>query len=511
MYDFVDFSEVGTRRTSSSIQTVFKDSNLDEALTDQTGGFKTLTVSGRSDTTNRINTVEIPGKDGLLEVEGNTMKEREITIKYQIFDHTNEGFRERCNRLNDLLAGSGEVVKFTDDDAYFMGTVSSNSLPEEDSNTLIGTITILCTNPKKYGQEKEANFADDFLALNNEGTATTDPIFEIEVLEDITHIDLVKKLENDMKFIRIGKPPLASETTYERETLVMHDTCSTLNGWTEAGKVDNGYVRGNFTVEGERFTTELVGAAVEPYRWQGPSIKRSIGKSLRSYRFEVLLELINVDKGTGMMEVYLLDADNNVIAKIGIEDIWRTMDKVQAKFQLGNDGPDRFHDYREADYPWGWNDFKGILRIWSHDHYENGKRRIRPYFALIEPDGTHNWVSSEDLYIGPQGKFDTPITQVQLASRVWAPASNKAEMYFEDLKVYEINPRLEQGIELLARAGDRIVIDTAREDIRLNGESIRMERSFWSEYFELDPGMNVLYQYPTGAMQTKVKYSPAYR
>ncbi|MGP4061512.1 distal tail protein Dit [Halobacillus sp. H74] len=511
MYDFVDFSEVGTRRSFSSIQTIFKGTNLDGALTDQTGKFQTLTVSGRSDTTNRINTVEIPGKDGLLEVEGNTMKEREITVKYQISDQTNEGFRNRCNRLSAFLVGSGEVVEFTDEDAHFIGTVSSNLLPEEDSNTLVGTLTFLCTNPRKYGKQKEASFNDGYLTLNNEGTASTDPIFEIDVQEDLTHIDLVKQLQDDIEFIRIGRPPLASENVYERETLVMHDTCSTTNGWTEAGYVDSGYVEGNIVSEGGRFTPELFGGAISPYKWQGPSIKKSIGKSLDSYRLDVSLEMQNVGKGTGMIEVYLLDADNNTVAKIGIEDIWRTLDKIQAKFQLGPDDDDRFHHYREADYAWGWNDFKGVLRIWSHDHYEGGNRRIRPYFAIVEPDGTHNWVSSEFIYIGPQGLHDTPITQVQVAFRVWAPTSNKAGMFIDDIKVSEINPPPAEGIQYLALAGDKIIVDTAKEEMLLNGESIRMDRSFWSEYFELDPGGNVLYQYPAGALNTKVKYSPAYR
>nr|WP_255437729.1 distal tail protein Dit [Thalassobacillus sp. CUG 92003] len=485
--------------------------NLDELLTDQSGRFITLTVEGRSNMTNRINTVEIPGRDGLLEVEDNTLSEREITVKYQISDETNEGFRDRCNRLNALLEGSGKRLEFLDEEAHFYGTLSSNKLPDESSNILIGSLTFLCSDPTKYGPEKEATFSHDALILNNSGTSSSQPRFEIDVLQDITHFDLVKSLDQDLQFIRVGRPPLESETEYERETLIMHDNCSTTNGWTEAGEVDNGYVEGEIISEGGRFQPETVGEAIQPYEWQGPSIKRSIGKPLDSYKADFEVEIQNVDKGTGMIEAYLLDADNNTVAKVGIEDIWRTVNKNQAKFQLGNVGEDRFQHYVEAEHPWGWNNFKGLLRIWSHDHYESGKRRIRPYFALIEPDGTHNWVSSEFIYIGPQGLHDNPITQVQIAFRVWAPTNQKADMFIDDIKVYEINPPPNEGIEYIAHAGDKILIDTAREDILLNGESIRKERSFWSEYFELDPGLNELYQYPQNALETKVIYSPSYK
>ncbi|RWZ59896.1 hypothetical protein EQV77_00940 [Halobacillus fulvus] len=511
MYSFVDLNEVGTRSTSSSIQTVFNHINLDEALSDASGSFRTLTVSGRSDRTNRIDTIEIPGKDGLLEVEGNTMKERVITVKYQISDQSNAGFRKRCDRLNAYLDGSGERLAFTDDDGYFFASLSSNILPEEDSNTLIGTITFTCSNPLKYGQEVEADFQGDQLFLANQGSANAHPIFEIDVLEDITHIDLVKSLEEELKFIRIGKPPLISETTYERETLIMHDTCTTLNGWTDANALDNGHVAGNIISEGGRFKPELFGGAIQPYSWQGPSIKRSIGKSLSSYKIDIHVEIRNVGKGTGMIEIYLLDADNNVVAKIGVEDIWRTNDNIQAKFQLGPVSPDRFEHHIEADYPWGWNNYKGLLRIYSHNHDSDGKRRIRPYFAIIRPDGSHAWVRSQFLYIGPGGLYDSPITQVQTAFRIWAPTYNKADMFIDDIKVFELNTPPAAGVQYVARAGDKIIIDTGREDILLNGESIRSERSFWSEYFDITPGGNILHQFPQGAMQTKVRYAPAFK
>ena len=54
MYGFVDIVPgSGTGSTSLSIQTVFNGINLDEELTDENGRFITLTVSGRSNLTQK--------------------------------------------------------------------------------------------------------------------------------------------------------------------------------------------------------------------------------------------------------------------------------------------------------------------------------------------------------------------------------------------------------------------------------------------------------------------------
>src|SRR5690606_20373076 len=152
MYDFVDtIPGSGTGSTSLSIQTVFNGINLDEELTDENGSFITLTVSGRSNLTQKINTIEVPGMDGLIEQDGAKLEPREITVKYKISDRTNEGFRKRLDKLNSLLEGSKRELTFTDEDALFYATLLTNDITEEESNNLVGTITFLCSDPFKYG------------------------------------------------------------------------------------------------------------------------------------------------------------------------------------------------------------------------------------------------------------------------------------------------------------------------------------------------------------------------
>src|SRR5690606_30566953 len=106
MYQFVDTVATDVpKSTLLSLNTIFNNQNLDELLTDDEGSFVTLTVSGRGILPRNIRTTESPYRHGVRE-KGYTYAPREIVVKYKLKDRTNEGFRERFNRLNSLLLGS---------------------------------------------------------------------------------------------------------------------------------------------------------------------------------------------------------------------------------------------------------------------------------------------------------------------------------------------------------------------------------------------------------------------
>lgn len=106
MYKFADTTPGSAQSTSVSLQTLFNGINLDEELTDESGSFITLTVSGRSNTTYRRNIISIPGMEGAWEDANSYQESRPITVKFKIKDETNTGFRKRLERLNALLVGS---------------------------------------------------------------------------------------------------------------------------------------------------------------------------------------------------------------------------------------------------------------------------------------------------------------------------------------------------------------------------------------------------------------------
>ncbi len=157
MYQFADTQPTSdTGGTSLSLQTVFDGNNLDELLTDETGRFVTLSVGGRGILNRRLDLVQMPGAHG-SRVNDVTYDIREISVKFLIADATNEGLRERFNRLNGYIKGNEKRLEFTDENAHFVATLSDASIPDEDSNSLVCTMTFTCADSAKRMNEKTIN------------------------------------------------------------------------------------------------------------------------------------------------------------------------------------------------------------------------------------------------------------------------------------------------------------------------------------------------------------------
>lgn len=153
MYKFVDTVATGGQSALLSLQTIFNGNNLDELLTDENGRFVTLSVGGRGVLPRRIDSYETPYRHGARE-KSYTYDVREIPVNFLIEDKTNEGFRERFERLNGLLLGSQKRLEFTDENAYFVATLQSGDTPDEESNSQQGTLLFVCTDPSKRKDEK---------------------------------------------------------------------------------------------------------------------------------------------------------------------------------------------------------------------------------------------------------------------------------------------------------------------------------------------------------------------
>lgn len=160
MYNFIDtIPNDNAKNALLSLQTVFNGFNLDELLTDATGRFVTLSVGGRGVLSRRMNITETPYQHGARE-KGFTYDIREIPVKFLIEDKTSSGLRNRFNNLNAFLLGSKKRLEFTDEEAYFIATLQSADIPDEESNSLVGTLIFVCTDPAKRKNSKEINVTE---------------------------------------------------------------------------------------------------------------------------------------------------------------------------------------------------------------------------------------------------------------------------------------------------------------------------------------------------------------
>lgn len=501
MYGFVDtVPGSGTGSTSlMSIRTIFNGIDLDQELTDETGSFTTLTVNGRNDTRSTINSFSVPGMDGAHE-EGNTLDAKTINVRFRITDKTNEGFRERLNRLNALLSGSKQVLEFTDEDAVFYATVSSVEMPDEESNDLIGNIFFYCSDPYKYGPELEATFPSDAVTVTNNGTAPAKPVFELEVNESTTFA----MVSNGDEYMMIGKPVDVDSVEYSRLTTILNDNCSSLVGWTalpNGTQLDTGIVGGQMMVrDGYAFQAQSYGT--NPNGWVGPAIRRSLSEPVQDFRAEIRIGAFNEHGDVGSLELHLMDAQDNVVAIMAMRDSSARTAENRAVIQLGQAGNrHQFVNYNGG-YRSTWNNFSGIIRL------EREGNEFRAHVAVIEADGRHNRRYTSPVFIDTLGDYQAPIAQI-LVYDAKAKEYSTYDKLMNNIYIGRINQDI--GIPYIAHEGDVITFDHEQSLVLINGEPRKDLKNFGADYFKLQPGVNNLVVAPEETFNTTLRYREAYK
>lgn len=443
----------------------------------------------------RRKTLEIAGRPGGIS-RGYELGVRTLTV---IVDFEAPSKREWLEKLDDLMGvliqKKPQSLEFEHEPNRMYMVEFEGEIDTEEIN-IYGQVTLnfICVDPYVYGDSNIDHFNNGVAQIMNSGHAEAVPVYEIDVLEDITHLDII----SDKSYFRIGEPAPINEPVYQRQTLILNDTMKTMIGWSDAIDVDNGYVTGTMVATQAGFEASSFGAAMQPPEFQGPSKVRTLPEPIQNFRIDIPIQLLNVSRETGMIEIYLLDAFSNTVAKIGFEDVWPTIKKNQGKFQLGNMESRKVQHYVSADYAPAWNNFDGMLRI-----HRDGNR-IRPYFAQIKTDGRHDWVSSAYVYTDKLEEYMNEITQVQVAIRKWpGDAYDEAKMRIGGIKVWRLNSPPE-GVPIMAKAGDKIIIDAIEGSVMINGEIREDLKDHFSDYFDLPKGQTTLVIQPDDKVSGKV-------
>ncbi|MEX1427418.1 distal tail protein Dit [Enterococcus sp. GC40] len=115
-------------------------------------GYRTLTVSGREMLGVELTTEDVA--NGCIVTE-ERLPARELVITYQLDANSSEELLTRFKQLESLLMTGKDVPIFFNDerDWVYYGRLSAvDSVPVE-SNSVVSTFTILCSDPKRYGRE----------------------------------------------------------------------------------------------------------------------------------------------------------------------------------------------------------------------------------------------------------------------------------------------------------------------------------------------------------------------
>lgn len=356
-----------------------------------------------------------------------------------------------------------------------------------------GKINFICLDPYKYGSEKSTEFVDA-KTFFVEGTVETDPIIKVTVDSDTTFL----AVSNGDDINMIGSPIEVTQQPFVREEQKLWHQMNTLVGWADTTSVEEGTITGTMKTDSYSFYSDSYGSASG---WHGPAKKISIGSSIQDFQVDALIRQLGVTGQSGSIEIALLDASNNFVAKMLMTKRSINSPANWARLRAGSasNGYDILNTRGANDYTWA--NFNGMLRIARVGNVWT------TYVCLIDENGVQHTRDGID-WPDTLGVSTAPITQIQV--QLWqygtTPTTNQR---IDDIKVYKINSAADNQIPYVARAGDVIEFNHVEDKIFRNGEPLLKEKAFIGEYFPLKKGMNTVVLEPADAIQsTEVRWRP---
>ena len=142
----VDFSRISHCALS------FNGTNLDKKLKN----YMTVNVEGRQLFSPRLNTVEVPGRDGDIVID-KTYPARDIKVYFLMYAENNEEWLKQIKELTNALQSKEDIwFSFADEEGFRYGQLSDFEDPPYDSNLGIGSFTLHCQDPFLYSDIKTA-------------------------------------------------------------------------------------------------------------------------------------------------------------------------------------------------------------------------------------------------------------------------------------------------------------------------------------------------------------------
>ncbi|WP_117161345.1 distal tail protein Dit [Paraliobacillus sp. X-1268] len=400
-----------------------------------------------------------------------------------------------------------EVVKlqFDDEPGRIYYAVVQNSIDdfEKMSRLRKGTIQFICPDPYGYGEEKPFVASSDYFQITNTGTAESEPIFEFEVLAPITFLLIQNQLG---MYNMIGQPVDVDSIVYNPLTKILDNTMASTTGWTDGTQVDNGVVSGTMTSDGDKFIVSSFGSPSDGSKWYGPALKTSLSETLQDFVMDISLSNFNSVAGVGRVEVYLLDVNGSVIAKIALTDSWEAVKRNRMEAYIQDVNGDRKYLMtlsQTTDESNGelWDDFLGILRLRRNGNVWTS------YIAKVD-NGLHS-ARETKYFTDGEGIYQRPVAQVQVHIGKFGDYET-TEMAIRDTRFWKINQPSDVEVPYIAYQGDKIIFDhTNNGQVYINGEPYESS-ILGADFFALEKGENNLIVMPENTVNTSGSYRNRY-
>ncbi|MED1404273.1 phage tail family protein [Bacillus mycoides] len=418
-----------------------------------------------------------------------------------------------------LITDQEAELKFdSEPNRTYLAVVDDGFDPDEFVTLGKGVIKFICPMPYKLGDTKTSEFVQSWSTettayLTNKGSVEAPPIIDIEVKKPSTFLDVwFGDYPNKRDYFRIGYPLTVEEKTVQERERVLWDEMSSMVGWSPVtGQVEEMRGTGEIKVkDGTAFYCPFHGAE-GTQGFHGGIVKKSIpGGPLQNFELEarVHLQSKHIDQ-MGRVELLLLDDTSNVVARINMNDLYDQAEITKAYMRIGNGAtPNSIRKLVDTSgaHPNTFNNFYGRLRI-----ARRGKEwsvyvaRFRDGTEIDDASLVERWIDETE---NPMS--ERKIAQVMIAICRWDRNTPVYTMQIDDLKIWKINKVPSNTKPFIFDTGDKVIIDTERSLVTINGKDAINIKDIFSEFPKIIRGDNRIDIMPPDVNAT-ISYRERYR
>lgn len=466
-----------------------------------------------------IETEEVLGRNGSI-IKNRQLKEYKFELPLII---KNSYLSEGGIKTHDEVLN--ELVKFFDYDhsvplqfksqnwywnAYFEGPIE---LEKYSRNFWQFNINVVLADPYKYAVEGTKNTAiSDQVSVVSTGTADSPIIVQATALKNASYFSITK---NDEDYFMIGDDDLDKKVEDYTPTL-FNDEMRSFFGWTKVtngtinDNVTGGTVGGSMAMSSSKDAFMLDESSITGTSgWNGAEYKHSFGKSTQDFSSTVKIHVNQGKKGATHATQYIYDTDNRVIASIGYSNPRATQNigTIYVTLFDQNGNQKKIYSYTNAPKFYTWKHIviymrlkrigdKFYIKTWKYDEVDYPKR-ITPVDV------------TEKVFVDAGNFYQRPISAVSIYI---AKNGNNYHMPTTILGSYnhEILPKPPKARDLIIKKGDLININMAEKTVTINEEPALDLKTFGSDFFNINKGMNECIIYPENTYDTTVYWQDRY-
>ncbi|MGS4122019.1 phage tail domain-containing protein [Staphylococcus pseudintermedius] len=432
---------------------------------------------------------------------------------------------------NDYLAGRkthddilNEVVKFFDYEepvklqfstkgwywnAYFDGPFE---IASNNDGFITFNVQVVLTDPYKYAIEGSQNTAiSDAVSVVNSGTADTPVIVEARALQNSNYYMISK---GDEDYFMIGDDDL-DKPLKDYSPNILSDEFKSFAGWTKvaSGQVQDtifgGTVGGSFKLEKNKEGFEINNFP-EGNGWIGAQYKRGFSKALKDFKVIVKGIIYQKSKGAGKIAYHIYDTDNRLLATLGYINSSGGAPNGKFIFNLFNQSGDEVKILEASNAPMV-NKIDTLIIYMSLERIGD-TFRLKTWLFNHEkdPNRTKPLQIVNKTYQDKGNFYQRPVSSISVYEAKNTKSNKMMKMHALGIYLFEKLPKPVGARDMIIKKGDLIQINTATKSVVVNEESFLSEKTFGSDWINVDKGHTELVINPPGIFDTTVKWQDRY-